>query len=214
MVCEPGRPALPGKRAQDRRRTLQRDYVPGMPCHNNTIREGRVHLRLSVCREKGGGISGPLHQVQLVTWATRVPPSQAGGQEAALPLSPFATTSVSCLAGGREKKGRRSHVATDLVMLPNEAPCQGRFPLALKRFRCLPLRYEVSPLRSEGMPAAATVQKDKQHRGAAQPSQPNPSYFIKKSNTEFGRSMESSSLIPELDILSRRFLYEIRIRVF
>lgn len=64
------------------------------------------------------------------------------------------------------------------------------------------------------MPAAAAVQKDKQHGGAAQSSQSNPSYVIKKSNTQLGCSVESSSLIPELDILSRRFLYEIKIRVF
>lgn len=33
---------------------------------------------------------------------------------------------------------------------PQQAPCQGRFPLALKRFRCLPLHYEVFPWDLKG----------------------------------------------------------------
>lgn len=87
-----------------------------------------VYLTPSVCREKGRGISGPLHQVQLMAWATGVLTSQAGGEEAALPLSPFAPPSVFCLAGWREKKGRRSHIATDLAMLPNKPPARAGSP--------------------------------------------------------------------------------------
>jgi len=70
------------------------------------------------------------------------------------------------------------------------------------------------PLRSEGTLGAAILPKDKQHGGAPQPSQPNPSYVTEKSNTGPGGSVESSSLIPELDIFSRRYLYETRNRVF
>lgn len=114
----------------------------------------RVHLTLSVCREKGKGISGPLRQVQLVAWATRMLPSKVGGEEAALPLHPFAPTSGFSLAEGGEGGWGRKRKEVPCSHRPcyalQQAPCQSRFPLALKRFRCLPLCYEVSPRDLKG----------------------------------------------------------------
>lgn len=93
----------------------------------------------------------------------RVLPSQVWGEEAALPLKSFCASLwfLSFLAwGGREKERRRSHQATCLATVPNKRPARARSP-STQKIQVFATVLRGLPLRSEGMPAAVTVQRDK-----------------------------------------------------
>lgn len=92
----------------------------------------------------------------------------SAGEEAALSLNPFTSTSgFSPFLLGKEE---RSHLASPQTLLSSPAsPLPGQVPPGLKKKIweiCLLSVLLGLPLRSEGLSAAAAGQKNKQHRGA------------------------------------------------
>lgn len=139
----------PSKWALDRRRALQRHYVSAMSCPNKTIREGRECISLPADtfglpgegkgrqRASASGAAGGMGY-----WGATLTGS---GGRGCLDFESFCTHFWFLSCWGERGKRKEVPCSHRRCYAPQQAPWQGRLPLALKRFRCLPCTTRSPP---------------------------------------------------------------------